>query len=95
MSKPFLCECGNLLNVDEIAPGSRFGCPSCGAERLLDPADPGLLTSFSDAEGVFGLLLKKRLTDIQTLDMAIPAADEGTAQSLVDTRTTPLLSPMT
>ena len=52
MSKPFLCECGNLLNVSEIPSGSRFSCPSCGVARILDLSDPGMLSSFTDAEGV-------------------------------------------
>ena len=82
MSKPFLCECGNLLNVGEIAPGSRFGCPSCGAERLLDLSDPGLLSAFSDDDGVYSLMLKKRLNEVQTLDMAVPVADKPGQQSV-------------
>ena len=68
MSKPFLCECGNLLNVSEIPAGRRFSCPSCGVSRILDLSDPGMLSSFTDAEGVYNLMLKKKLSDAPTLD---------------------------
>lgn len=63
MSRPFLCDCGTLLEVDEIAPGSGFRCPQCSKERALDLSDPGLLADHEGNDGVYSMLLRRRLSD--------------------------------
>ncbi|MFQ5654496.1 MAG: protein kinase, partial [Planctomycetota bacterium] len=72
MSKPYLCQCGNLVNVAEIAPGTHFRCPSCSSERLLELSDPGLLEVYGDSDGVYNMLLEKRLSGEQKIAHAVP-----------------------
>ncbi|MEM7168178.1 MAG: serine/threonine-protein kinase [Planctomycetota bacterium] len=72
MSRPFLCDCGSLLDVDEIALGAGFRCPQCSTERQLDPSDPGLLADHEGNDGVYSMLLRRRLADDAPLVDAEP-----------------------
>ncbi|MGE3163395.1 MAG: protein kinase [Planctomycetota bacterium] len=61
MSRPFLCACGSVLDVEQIPLGARFGCPACGSQRHLAAADPGLLAEHAEPDGIYDMLLKRRM----------------------------------
>lgn len=89
MSKPFLCECGSLLNVDEIPPGGFFRCPDCGIVRSLEASDPGLLDEHAQPDGVYDMLLRRRMATETQLPAAIPvsASEASSSTGAVPTET--------
>ncbi len=86
MSEPYLCSCGSLVNVAEIALGGEFRCPHCGSAHHLEATDPALLRRHASEEGIYQLLLEERIRserevrEAQPLAMAL--ADEPHAKTL-------------
>ncbi len=72
MSQPYLCNCGEIIDVEDIAPESGFKCPHCRASRQLDASDPALLGNFGGHDGRFNLLLKRKLPDDGAIERAEP-----------------------
>ncbi len=96
MTKPYLCECGSLVNVAEIAHGALFSCPFCGSESRLVPSDPALLAHFTDSDGVYPMLLERKISEEPAMGEAVPVAPhpdgekrskDQTATRTVKTRT--------
>ncbi|MCA8960667.1 MAG: serine/threonine protein kinase, partial [Planctomycetes bacterium] len=61
MSRPYLCRCAQIIDVEDIVTGEEFECPHCETRRTLEPNDPALLGNFRQDEGRFNLLLERTL----------------------------------
>ncbi|MFN0060070.1 MAG: protein kinase domain-containing protein [Planctomycetota bacterium] len=81
MTTPYLCRCGAVLNVGDIAAGGRFRCPECKSETVLDRSDPALLANNRGSDGVYDLLLKRRFAQDPRVFEAIPLDPRPTFQA--------------
>lgn len=83
-TQPFLCSCGEIVDVSLVAPGAAFRCPSCDVETQLDTNDPAFLSSYRRDDGVYDMLLRRRLDSAENLKPALPVTKTAT-----DTRSAP------
>ncbi len=73
MTVPYLCDCGDVIDVSEIHPGTEFICPSCSGETRLENEDPRVITPTASGGGVYDSLLRERLDSAGGLPPASPA----------------------
>jgi len=74
--QPYLCDCGDVINVAGIDPGTAFLCPICAEESKLDAEDVRLIKVSDRPGGVYESLLRERLENQTGLPAATPI--EGT-----------------
>lgn len=72
-----LCDCGEVIDVSGIEPGSEFICPGCRKDSPLEEGDPRLVGPSRRGGGVFDALLRERLESGDGIPAATPVG--GTA----------------
>ena len=83
VSQPYLCQCGSVMDVAEIAAGHGFRCPTCGLEQDLERDDPALLRGDPGGGGVYDMLLEERIADQDDLPAAVSLDRSATPQAAV------------
>ena len=95
MTVPYLCDCGDVIDVSDIRPGTEFVCPRCSGETRLESEDPRVILPTTSGGGVYDSLLRERLDSAEGLPAATPAG--GTAISSMSSpsidETTPIPIP--
>jgi len=74
--QPYLCDCGDVINVAGIDPGTAFLCPVCAEESKFDAEDVRLIKVSDRPGGIYDSLLRERLENSTNLPTATPI--EGT-----------------
>lgn len=59
MSRPYLCSCGAILDVESIEVGEGFRCPDCQGDHRLGDEDPRLVSRISHSPQLAALLEDK------------------------------------
>lgn len=86
-TQPYLCSCGEIVDVSHVDLGARFRCPNCEAESRLVENDPALLSSFRRDDGVYDLLLRRRLEEARELKVAVLVESGAVAGAVAETET--------
>ncbi len=83
MTQPFICNCGEVIDVVRIPSGEGFICPSCSGESSLEEEDPRLITPSERGGGVYDELLRERLATAGGLPAATPRAGSPNPGNMV------------